>query len=100
MLSALNCVLAAEPDSDLEKRQGGQGLSALSYIGRERRHIMRSAEQQMIEKEINGCRITLSFSAKPVDGVMDKIQSILSKAYDERVQNDLMDMIGLELPCR
>ena len=46
---------------------------------------MRSAEQQRIEKEINGCQITLSFSAKPVDGVMDKIQSILSKAYDERV---------------
>ena len=36
---------------------------------------MRSAEQQRIEKEINGCQITLSFSAKPVDGVMDKIQS-------------------------
>ena len=30
---------------------------------------MRSAEQQRIEKEINGCQITLSFSAKPVDGV-------------------------------
>ena len=61
---------------------------------------MRSAEQQRMEKEINGCQIPLSFSAKPVDGVMDKIQSILSKAYDERVQNDLMDMVGLELPCR
>lgn len=61
---------------------------------------MQSTEQQVIEKEINGCQITLSFSAKPVNGVMEKIQSILSKAYDERVQNDLMDIIGLELSCR
>ncbi len=72
----------------------------LRYIGRERRHIMQSAEQQVIEKEINGCQITLSFSAKPVNGVMEKIQSILSNAYDERVQNDLMDIVSLELPCR
>ena len=46
---------------------------------------MRSAEQQRIEKEINGCQITLSFSAKPVDGVMDKIQSILSRSEERRV---------------
>ena len=60
---------------------------------------MRSAEQQMIEKEINGCQITLSFSAKPVDGVMEKIQSILSNAYDERVQNDLMGIVGSKFSC-
>ncbi len=61
---------------------------------------MQSAEQQRIEKEVNGCQIILSFSAKPVNGVIEKIQSILSNAYDERVQNDLTDIVGLKLPCR
>lgn len=41
------------------------------------------AELQMIEKEVNDCQITLSFSAKPMDGVIEKIQSILSNAYDK-----------------
>lgn len=58
---------------------------------------MRPAELQMIEKEVNGCQITLSFSAKPVDGVIEKIQSILSNAYDERVQNDLTELVGLRV---
>lgn len=35
---------------------------------------MRSAEQQMIEKEINGCQTTLSFSAKSVCKVIEMIQ--------------------------
>lgn len=72
-------------------------MSVLSCIGEERRHIMRPAELQMIEKEVNGCQITLSFSAKPVDGVIEKIQSILSNAYDERVQNDLTELAGLRV---
>lgn len=58
---------------------------------------MRPVELQMIEKEVNGCQITLSFSAKPVDGVIEKIQSILSNAYDERVQNDLTELVGLRV---
>ena len=58
---------------------------------------MRPVELQMMEKEINGCQITLSFSAKPVDGVIEKIQSILSNAYDERVQNDLTELAGLRV---
>lgn len=58
---------------------------------------MRPVELQMMEKEINGCQITLSFSAKPVDGVIEKIQSILSNAYDERVQNDLTELVGLRV---
>lgn len=72
-------------------------MSVLCCIGEERRHIMRPAELQMIEKEVNGCQITLSFSAKPVDGVIEKIQSILSNAYDERVQNDLTELAGLRV---
>lgn len=58
---------------------------------------MQPAERQMMEKEVNGCQITLSFSAKPVDGMIEKIQSILSNAYDERVQNDLTELIGLRV---
>ena len=55
---------------------------------------MRPAEQQVIEKDVNGCQITLSFSASPVNGVIEKIQSILSNAYDERVQNDLTGIVS------
>ena len=72
-------------------------MSVLCCIGEERRDIMRPAELQMMEKEINGCQITLSFSAKPVDGVIEKIQSILSNAYDERVQNDLTELVGMRV---
>ncbi len=60
---------------------------------------MRVIEQQ-VKEEINGCQITLSFSAKPVNGVIEKIQSILSKAYNERVQSELMGIIELELSCK
>ena len=91
---------AAEPDSGLKRRRGGRGCLPPCYIGRERRHIMRPAEQQVIEKEVNGCQITLSFSASPVNGVIEKIQSILSNAYDERVQNDLTGIVGAGVPCR
>ena len=61
---------------------------------------MQPAEQQVIEKEVNGCQITLSFSASPVNGVIEKIQSILSNAYDERVQNVLTGIVGAGVPCR
>lgn len=50
---------------------------------------MQEANQSIFESEINGCQITLHFTLKPVDGVLENVQSILSKAYDERVQNDL-----------
>lgn len=72
-------------------------MFVLCCIVEERRHVMRPAELQMIEKEVNGCQITLSFSAKPVDGVVEKIQSILSNAYNERVQNDLTELAGLRV---
>ncbi len=61
---------------------------------------MQLAEQQTIKKEIKGCQITLSFSSKPVDGVMEKIQSILSNAYEKRVQNNLADMVSLKFPYK
>lgn len=54
---------------------------------------MRDAEDSIVKKEINGCRVTLSFAAMPVEGVIERVQSILSGAYDERVQNDLIEII-------
>lgn len=72
-------------------------MSVLCHDGEERGRIMDAAGVQRIEKEVNGCRITLSFSAKPVDGVIERIQSILSNAYDERVQNDLTELAGLRV---
>ncbi len=57
---------------------------------------MQTKELPVIEKEINGCLVSLSFSLKPVDGVIEKVQSILSNAYDERVQNDLMELASLK----
>lgn len=55
---------------------------------------MQTTEPPVLETEINGCKVTLSFAEKPVEGVIDKVQSILSSAYDERVQNDLMELSG------
>ena len=53
---------------------------------------MQTAGSSVIQKEIGGCRVTLSFAEKPVEGVIENMQSILSSAYDERVQNDLMEL--------
>lgn len=57
---------------------------------------MWDAGSSMIKEEINGCRVTLSFAVMPVEGVIEKVQSILSGAYDERVQNDLTEIITLK----
>ena len=46
----------------------------------------------VLVKEINGCSVTLSFAEMPVEGVMEKIQSVLSYAYGERVQQDLIEI--------
>lgn len=53
---------------------------------------MKPGEQPVIETKINDCLVTLSFVEKPADGVIENVQSILSNAYDERVQNDLMEL--------
>lgn len=86
-----------EPDSEFEEYEIGQRVPVSCCMEEERGHIMQPAELQMIEREVNGCHVTLSFSAKSVDGVIEKIQSILSNAYDERVQNDLSELVGLKI---
>lgn len=57
---------------------------------------MQDAEIPVVERQINGCHVMVSFVAEPVEGVMDKMKSILSNAYDERVQQDLMELASLK----
>lgn len=58
--------------------------------------MLQDAEIPVVERQINDCRVRMSFVAEPVEGVMDKIKSILSNAYDERVQQDLMKLASLK----
>ena len=48
----------------------------------------------LVKMNVNDCQVTLSFTEKTKDGVIEAIQSILSNAYDERVEKDLKEMIG------
>lgn len=58
--------------------------------------MVQEKEIPEMEGEVNGCHITLFFAKEPVEGVVGKVQSILSNAYDERVQNDLMKAASLK----
>ena len=53
---------------------------------------MQIDEIPMVERQIGGCNVKISFATEPVGGVVERVQSILSHAYDERVQNDLMEI--------
>ena len=53
-------------------------------------------EQPVIEIEVNGCPVILHFASKAEDHVMENIQSVLSNAYDERIQKELKELIGTE----
>lgn len=55
---------------------------------------MQIEKQSIIEIEANGCLVTLYFVPKSVDGVIEKVQSILSNAYDERIQKEIKELIG------
>ncbi len=52
-----------------------------------------------MEKEINGCQVRISFAGKPMEGMIEDIQSILSNAYEERVEADLMEIAGRTPEC-
>lgn len=55
---------------------------------------MYRAKQSILESEINGCQVTMHFAPQSVDGVIENVQSILSNAYDERVQNELSFIVN------
>ncbi len=56
---------------------------------------MRMERQSGIESNINinGCQVMLYFVPQSVDGVIENIQSILSDAYNERVQKELKSIM-------
>ena len=54
--------------------------------------VMQKDEVATMESQIGGCSVEICFAADPVDGVIERVQSILSHAYDERVQNDLIEI--------
>lgn len=49
-------------------------------------------EIPVMERQMGGCDVKIFFSPNLVDGVIERVQSILSHAYDERVQNDLKEI--------
>ena len=53
---------------------------------------MQKDEILTMERQIGGCSVKICFAADPIDGVVERLQSILSHAYDERVQNDLIEI--------
>lgn len=58
---------------------------------------MQCLDIPVLTEDINGCHVTLSFLPEPKEGVMEKVKSILSNAYEERVQHDLMELASLKI---
>lgn len=58
---------------------------------------MQCLDIPVLTEDINGCQVTLSFLPEPKEGVMEKVRSILSNAYEERVQYDLMELASLKI---
>lgn len=54
--------------------------------------MMQKDEIPVMERQIGGCCVKICFAADPIDGVVERVQSILSHAYDERIQNDLIEI--------
>lgn len=55
---------------------------------------MQELKKSVMEIEVNDCPVTLYFASKSVEGVIENLQSILSSAYDERIQRELKKFIG------
>ena len=53
--------------------------------------------ENMVRADINGCHMRLIFKEQPVEDVLEKIQAVLSSAYDDRVLKDLGTIAGLEV---
>ena len=56
---------------------------------------MKCSDIPVFTEEIIGGLVTLSLLPEPAYGVIEKVKSILSNAYDERVQHDLMKLASL-----
>lgn len=55
--------------------------------------ILQEEKRSVLESKINGCQVMLHFVPQSIDGVIENVQSILSNAYDERVQKELKALI-------
>lgn len=56
--------------------------------------IMQELKKSVMEIEVNDCSVTLYFASKSMEEVIENLQSILSSAYDERIQKELKKLIG------
>lgn len=59
---------------------------------------MQELKKSVLEIEVNDCPVTLYFASKSMEGVIKNLQSILSSAYDERIQRELKKLIGERAP--
>ena len=50
----------------------------------------------VVQSKINGCHVMVLFVTEPAEDVSDKIKSILSNAYEERVEKELMELASLK----
>lgn len=55
---------------------------------------MQEEKQTILESKINGCQVILYFAPQPTDEVIENVQSILSDAYNERIQKELKAAMG------
>lgn len=51
-------------------------------------------KRSVIETHVNGCPVTLYFVSESVESVLEDVKAILSNAYDERVQKEIMELIS------
>ena len=51
-------------------------------------------KRSVIETHVNGCQVTLYFVSESVESVLEDVKAILSNAYDERVQKEIMELIS------
>lgn len=86
-----------------DKGEGAMGTAegiVMKDIGeriREKDRISRTdtdTDTYPLQREINGCRVVMHFLPRPSEGVMERMQSILSNAYEERVQNNLRELVS------
>lgn len=50
--------------------------------------------EKILTADVNGCHIRLYFADQPVDGVLDRVRSVLSNTYDERIKEELGEIVG------
>ena len=60
--------------------------------------MMKKTEKKVIHMQIDRCMVTLCFAERENEGVMAKVKSVLSYAYEERVKSELLGCAGPQYP--